>query len=105
MATPTLPQPTPWTVIVETDQTIHQIQARDENAAIRTAWFQATSHAGHDYAVTIHIEGPGISFPALTVPAALLTRWPDPEPEPWELEPEPVEYEEDELVAALAGWH
>ena len=68
MATATLPQPAPWTVIVETDQTIHQITARDEHAAIRAAWFQATSHAGHDYAVTIHIEGPGTTFPCSRSP-------------------------------------
>ncbi len=103
MATSTLPQPAPWTVTVDTGCYMHQVHAHTELTALQAAWFQATAHAGHDYQVTIRIDGPGQALPALMIPAALITGWPDPEPQAWELEPEPVEYEEDELAAAFGN--
>ena len=105
MATISLPHvgPAPWLVTIETPNTTMQVPARDQHDAISAAWFQATGHAGHDYQVTIRIQGPGQALPTLTIPAALITGWPDPEPAAWELEPEPVEYEEDEIAAAFCN--
>ncbi len=94
LAVTSVAQPASWTIVVTTDHTTLNIPACDEAAAVRAAWFQAACHAGHDYGVTIRIDGPGATFPAITIPAT----WPDPEPQPWDLNPEPIELEEDELV-------
>ena len=104
MAPASLPQPTPWTVVVDTGSYVHQVPARDRQEAVTAAWFQATGHAGRDYPVTIRITGPGQPLPTLTIPATYISGWPEPEPHAWELEPELVEEEEDELLVALATW-